>query len=183
MGGRYQRWLSWNRAAFFDVGYQIEGFLVGDANYAFYMLSEDDRWKLNSRVGTVLYNLMIGATAGYHIGKDREERSRLGIRGGAGFEYLFPASNWSFRAEVIPVFYLSGTTAAGLQGGLVMTYYLGKPENLLSAPSAKGGPVVDREMLEGGKDFNVKKRDPKKPAAKKESAPKNEKDNSGDWNF
>lgn len=124
-GVRYQKWQTWKRATFFDLGYQTDGFLVGGANYSFYLFSEDDRWRVKQSVGTILYNLFVGATGAYFLGKDREERARLGLRAGGAFEYLFPASDWAFRAEVAPVFYLSGTTAAGVQAGIVLLRYLG----------------------------------------------------------
>ncbi len=132
-GARYQRALNWRQAAFFDLGYQTDEFIVADANFSHYFLSEEDRWRNKGGTGTVLYNIFVGVTVGYHVGTDRDERSRLGARGGGAFEYLFPASDWSIRAEVAPVLFFSGTTAAGFQGGVVLLRYFGKSVQIQKA--------------------------------------------------
>lgn len=127
-GARYQKWTSWKEAMFFDMGYQTDGFFMFGGNYSFYLLSEDDRWRMDRRVGTILYNLFGGGTGGIYIGSKRTEKQRLGIRAGGAFEYLFPASDWAVRVEVAPVLFLTGTEAAGLQGGIIfMKYFGGKP--------------------------------------------------------
>lgn len=154
-GARYQKWLTWKDAMFFDLGYQTDGFFMFGGNYSFYMLSEDDRWRLDRRVGTILYNLFVGGVAGIHIGDSRSERERLGIRGGGAFEYLFPESDWALRVEVAPVLYLTGTTAAGLQGGIVLMKYFGKPENQFSrSPKAKQARPPKSKSSGDNEDWN-----------------------------
>ncbi len=150
-GGRYQKWLTWKRAVFFDVGYQTDGFLVGGANYSFYLFSEDDRWRIKRSVGTILYNVFIGATGGYYLGDEREERIRLGIRPGGAFEYLFPASDWAFRAEVAPVVYISGKTAAGVQAGIVFMRYLGGEK---SKSDSNRGKKKQKDSVGQDEDWN-----------------------------
>lgn len=154
-GARYQKWTTWKNAMFFDLGYQTDEFFMFSANYSFYLLSEDDRWHFDRKVGTILYNLFAGGVAGIHLGSTRDERERIGIRGGGAFEYLFPASDWALRVEVSPVLFLTGTTAAGLQGGIIVMKYFGKPENQFSRP-------------------------PKAKAAKEKSSTKSKDE---DWNF
>jgi hypothetical protein len=142
-GVRHQRWLNWKQAAFYDVGYQTDGFVMVGANFSHYFLNEEDRWRAGRKVGTILYNAFAGGTAGYHIGDDSDERSKLGIRAGGAFEYLFPRSPWAIRAEVAPVLFFSGTTAAGLQGGIILMKYFGgtkrlRPQLKSKRPSQKG---------------------------------------------
>lgn len=133
---RYQKGLDWKNAMFFDVGYQMDGYAMVDANYSQYLMRAEDKWREDARVGTVLYNIFGGLTAGYRVNDDREEKSLFGIRGGAALEYLFPKSPWAIRAEVAPVLFFSGTTAAGMQGGLVLMHSLGgKPRRLQNSKS------------------------------------------------
>lgn len=120
---RYQEWLNWKRAWNADFGYQLDEFLVFDANYVYYLLSEDDRWRMSQRVGTVMFSVFGGIVAGVYLGDKREEESQLGLRAGGAFEYLLPKATWSLRLEVSPVLYLSGRTSGGLQGGIGITYY------------------------------------------------------------
>lgn len=120
---RYQKWLNWKRAWNADFGYQLDEFLIFDANYIYYLLSEDDRWKMSQSVGTVMFSVFGGIVAGVYLGDKREEESQLGLRAGGAFEYLLPKAIWSLRLEVSPVLYLSGRTSGGLQGGIGITYY------------------------------------------------------------
>lgn len=133
-GVRHQRWLSGKQATFYDLGYQTDGFIMAGADFSQYFFSEEDRWRAGRGVGTILYNAFAGGIAGYHVGGDSDERSRLGVRAGGAFEYLFPRSAWSVRAEVAPVLFFSGNTAAGIQGGIVFMKY----QPRLKRPSQKG---------------------------------------------
>lgn len=120
---RYQRWMDFRNATFFSFGYSLDKYLVADANYAYYFLSEDDRWKMNNKVGQIFYSAFAGVTGGTYIGTAKNEKARLGARIGGAFEYLLPDTTWVLRLEVAPVLYLSGTTTAGLQGGIGVMYY------------------------------------------------------------
>ena len=133
-GVRYQRVLSWKQAAFYDLGYQTDKFVMMDANFSQYFLSEADRWKIGEKTGHVLYSAFVGATAGYHIGETNNERTRLGVRVGGAFEYLWPKTDWTLRAEAAPVLFIAGTTAAGLQGGIVIMKSFGKKKRSHSKP-------------------------------------------------
>jgi len=136
-GFRVQRFLSWRSAVFVSGGYSIDKYVMADANYSYYLLAQEDPWDKPGQVGYILYNLFGGVTAGFPLSKD--DVGRLGLRGGAAFEYLLPNSSWTLRAEAAPVLYLSGGTAAGFQSGLVITYYFddigGKKERSSPEPN------------------------------------------------
>ena len=140
-GVRYQRALGWKQAAFYDLGYQTDEFVMVGANLSRYFLTEDDRWKVGEKTGRIFYSGFLGGTAGYRVGTSDGERSRLGLRAGGAFEYSFPDPDWALRAEVAPVLFLTGTSAAGLQGGIVLMKYFGnrsKRQPKLKRPSQKG---------------------------------------------
>ncbi|MCC7406161.1 MAG: hypothetical protein IT288_17335 [Bdellovibrionales bacterium] len=175
--GRYQRWMDWKRAWFADVGYQIDEFFVAHANYAHYLINEDDRWKMDRRVGTALTNVFGGVVASAYLGDKPEEKSQLGIRVGGAFEYLVPKTGWSVRLEVAPVLYLSGRTAGGLEGGIVFIYYkdpvTGKAAlKDYSGEAAAPAGGVTKEMLSGEEDFKDFEEEPDKKAAADEEEPK-----------
>lgn len=96
---------------------------MADANYAYYFLTEDDHWKMNRKIGLIMYSAFAGVTGGTYVGNAKNEKARLGGRVGGAFEYLLPDSTWTIRLEVAPVLYLSGSTTAGIQGGIAVMYY------------------------------------------------------------
>lgn len=147
-GFRYQRWLDWQTATFFDVGVSADRYMLGDANYSYYFFSEDDRWKVQDRVGVVMYSAFAGLTGGIYIGKDSGKPATLGARGGFAFEYLLPKSTQSLRAEIAPVIYLSGPTAATIQVGVAYVYYFEHKKKLKrSIPRpARDKPSSDPEF-------------------------------------
>lgn len=147
---RYQSWMNWKRAWFADFGYDLEEFLSFDANYSFYLLSEDDRWKIGKQVGTIMFSTFIGLNVGAYLGDKKEEESRLGVRGGGSFEYLLPKSRWSLRLEISPVLYLSGHTTGGVQGGIGMTYYFDSG----SYPRFRSSSKSDRSDQDEFEDFD-----------------------------
>ncbi|MCB0365701.1 MAG: hypothetical protein H6624_18755 [Bdellovibrionaceae bacterium] len=193
---RYQRWIDWKRAWFADVGFTIDEFLVTHANYAIYLISEDDRWKMDRRVGTALFNVFGGVMASAYLGDKEEEDSQLGLRIGGAFEYLIPKSSWSVRLEVAPVLFLSGRTAGGLEGGIAAVYYFDPKTGKGAVKDYSGESGIDdntQKFLSGEADFEdtelskekpkpkakkkrkVKKRK-KKPRSKKKTKPKSEDD-------
>lgn len=123
-GVRVQRFLSWRANVFLTAGYGIDRFIMADVNYSYYVYAQEDPWQGSTKVGHILYNIFAGATTGFPLKSD--DRSRMGLRGGAAFEYLLPNSRWTLRAEVAPVIYLSGSTAAGFQSGILAMYYFGQ---------------------------------------------------------
>ncbi len=123
-GLRIQRFLSWRSAVFFTAGYNIDRFIEGDINYSYYVMAEEDPWQKPGQVGHILYNVFGGVTTGLPLRQG--DTARFGVRGGIAFEYLLPSTHWALRAEVAPVIYLSGATAAGLQNGIVVSYYFGE---------------------------------------------------------
>ena len=151
--GRFQRWIDWKRSWFADVGYQIDEFLVTHANYAIYLISEDDRWRLDRRVGTMLTSVFGGITAAAYLGEKEEETSRLGLRLGGAFEYLIPKTSWSVRIEVAPVLFLSGRTAGGLQGGIGFMYYFDQKTGKGAVKDYSADPGVTDEFLKGEANF------------------------------
>lgn len=163
---RYQRWIDWKTATFFSVGYSFEQFIMADANYAHYFLTEVDRWRDTQAAGSIMYSAFGGVTGGTYIGSDANEKPRLGLRLGGAFEYLLPSSKWTIRLEVAPVLYLSGKTTAGVQGGIALIYYFDQPKmrkkNFDSGSDVRGG--VDKSIIEGdqGADMHKKKRKKKK---------------------
>lgn len=166
---RYQKWLNWKRAWNADLGYQLDEFLVFDANYVYYLLSEDDRWRMSQNVGTVMFSVFGGIVAGVYLGEKREEESQLGLRAGGGFEYLLPKAIWSLRLEVSPVLYLSGRTSGGLQGGIGITYYfdskIKKHQETTSQSSESEDSFDDFQDFES--DFDEPKATSPKPKKKK----------------
>lgn len=139
-GFRVQRFLSWRSALFVSGGYSIDKYVMADANYSYYVLAQEDPWDKPGQVGYILYNLFAGVTAGFPLSKD--DVGRLGLRGGAAFEYLLPNSSWTLRAEAAPVLYLSGGTAAGFQSGLVVTYYFDDIGGKKEKPNAGPNPQL-----------------------------------------
>jgi hypothetical protein len=133
-GVRVQRFLSWRSSVFVTGGYSIDKFATADANYSYYLLAQEDPWHDSKSVGYILYNVFGGLTAGFPTSGSAQ--SRLGLRFGAAFEYLLPNSQWSLRAEVAPVLYLSGQTAAGFQSGVAAMYYFG-PAKKTGEPTKK----------------------------------------------
>jgi hypothetical protein len=123
-GVRVQRFLSWRSSVFVTGGYSLDKYATADANYSYYLLAQEDPWHDSKSIGYILYNVFGGLTAGFPTGTTTGT-SRLGVRLGAAFEYLLPNSQWSLRAEVAPVVYLSGQTAADFQSGVAAMYYFG----------------------------------------------------------
>lgn len=165
---RYQKWLNWKRAWNADFGYQLDEFLVFDANYVYYLLSEDDRWRMSQSVGTVMFSVFGGIVAGVYLGDKREEESQLGIRAGGAFEYLLPKAIWSLRLEVSPVLYLSGRTSGGLQGGIGVTYYF--DSKIKKHQQAETQSAESEDSSDDFKDFESDFAEPKatNPKLKKE---------------
>lgn len=123
---RYQKWTDWKHAHAYGGGYEQNGkLLTGSWTYYFYQLSEDDRWRGDAYVGTIMYGFHLGLTGGVHLG-DEDESSRVGFEAGVNFEYLIPDTAWSLRFEVTPVLYIAGQESAGIHGGVGLTYYFGK---------------------------------------------------------
>lgn len=168
-GARYQRWMDWKTATFFSFGYSLEQFIMADANYAYYFLTEDDRWKANHDVGLIMYSAFAGVTGGTYVGTKEGEKSRLGARLGGAFEYLLPNSTWTIRLEVAPVLYLSGRTTAGIQGGIAVMYYFDQPnarkKMSSSTPDIKGG--IDKSIIEGDQGADIRNKKMKKKKKKK----------------
>ena len=123
---KYQKWSNWRNAHAYGVGYEQNGkMLTGSWTYYFYQLSEDDRWKGDAYIGTIMYGFHVGATGSVHVG-DEDEAARVGVEGGINFEYLVPDSPISIRLEITPVLYAAGKETAGLHGGVGLTYYFDK---------------------------------------------------------
>lgn len=164
MSARYQRWLDWKTATFFSAGYSFEQFVMADANYAHYFLTEDDRWRDTQAVGSIMYSAFVGVTGGTYIGSDKNEKARLGLRGGGAFEYLLPSSTWTIRLEIAPVLYLSGKTTAGVQGGVGIIYYFDQAKIKKQKYSSEVRGGIDKGIIEGeqGADMHKKKRKRKK---------------------
>ena len=164
MSARYQRWLDWKTATFFSAGYSFEKFIIADANYAHYFMTEEDHWRNKQAVGSIMYSAFVGVTGGTYIGTATNEKPRLGARAGGAFEYLLPDSKWAIRLEVAPVLYLSGKTTAGIQGGVGIMYFFDQDKVKRQTYSSEVRGGVDKSIIEGeqGADLHKQKRKKKK---------------------
>ncbi len=167
MSARYQRWLDWKTATFFSVGYSFEKFIMADANYAHYFLTEDDRWRNKEAVGAIMYSAFAGVTGGTYVGTATNEKARLGVRAGGAFEYLLPESKWTIRLEIAPVLFLSGKTTAGVQGGVGVIYYFDQEKVKKQKYSSEVRGGVDKSIIEGEQGADIHKQKRKKKKKKK----------------
>ncbi len=128
---RYDYWLHWRSALFFDFGYHWDRYLYGAINYAYYFYNTRDF--LRKRDKNIWNSLLFyggpGFFTGFSSGQSADTSVRLGVRIFGGVEYLFDGQKYSLRTEIAPAIYIQGQSAMGVQGMIGLTYYFGDPKH------------------------------------------------------